>query len=79
MVLGIIVLPLSIMVTCKETHAVIIALHQILPKNTAMNKEWYQHIIREQLLPTIQEQLGDKQCLFQPDGTPCYKAKVITK
>ena len=26
--LGIIVLPLSIMVTCKETHAVIIALHK---------------------------------------------------
>ncbi|CDQ70639.1 unnamed protein product [Oncorhynchus mykiss] len=25
----------------------------ILPKNTAMNKEWYQHILREQLLPTI--------------------------
>uniref|UniRef100_A0AAZ3R706 Uncharacterized protein n=1 Tax=Oncorhynchus tshawytscha TaxID=74940 RepID=A0AAZ3R706_ONCTS len=25
----------------------------ILPKNTAMNKEWYQHIPREQLLPTI--------------------------
>jgi hypothetical protein len=23
----------------------------ILPKNTAMNKEWYQHILREQLLP----------------------------
>ena len=28
MVLGIIVLPLSIMVTCKETRAVIIALHK---------------------------------------------------
>jgi transposase len=27
-VLGIIVLPLSTMVTCKETHAVIIALHK---------------------------------------------------
>uniref|UniRef100_A0A674DL94 Transposase Tc1-like domain-containing protein n=1 Tax=Salmo trutta TaxID=8032 RepID=A0A674DL94_SALTR len=51
----------------------------ILPKNTAMNKEWYQHILREQLLPTIQEQFGDKQCLFQHDGEPCHKAKVITK
>ena len=30
----------------------------ILPKNTAMNKEWYQRILREQLLPTIQEQCG---------------------
>ncbi|CDQ80486.1 unnamed protein product [Oncorhynchus mykiss] len=29
----------------------------ILPKNTAMNKEWYQHILREQLLPTIQNSL----------------------
>lgn len=51
----------------------------ILPKNTAMNKEWYQNILREQLLPTIQEQFGDEQCLFQHDGAPCHKAKVITK
>ena len=43
----------------------------MLPKNTAMNKEWYQHILREQLLPTIQEQFGD--------GAPWHKAKVITK
>ena len=51
----------------------------ILPKNTAMNKEWYQHILREQLLSTIQGQFGDEQCLFQHDGAPCHKAKVITK
>jgi hypothetical protein len=51
----------------------------ILHKNTAMNKEWYQHILREQLLPTIQEQFGDEQCIFQHDGAPCHKAKVITK
>ena len=51
----------------------------ILPKNTVMNKEWYQHILREQLLPTIQEQFGDEQCLFQHDGAPFHKAKVITK
>uniref|UniRef100_A0A8C7DEI0 Transposase n=1 Tax=Oncorhynchus kisutch TaxID=8019 RepID=A0A8C7DEI0_ONCKI len=51
----------------------------ILSKNTAMNKEWYQHILQEQLLPTIQEQFGDDQCLFQHDGAPCHKAKVITK
>ena len=51
----------------------------ILPKNTAMNKEWYQHILREQLLPIIQEQFGYEQCLFQHDGAPCHKAKVLTK
>uniref|UniRef100_A0A8K9UEY6 Transposase Tc1-like domain-containing protein n=1 Tax=Oncorhynchus mykiss TaxID=8022 RepID=A0A8K9UEY6_ONCMY len=51
---------------------------KILPKNTAMNKEWYQHILREQLLPTIQVQFGDEQCLFQHAGAPCHKAKVIT-
>uniref|UniRef100_A0A674EGJ2 Paired domain-containing protein n=1 Tax=Salmo trutta TaxID=8032 RepID=A0A674EGJ2_SALTR len=51
----------------------------ILSRNTAMDKEWYQHILREQLLPTIQEQFGDDQCLFQHDGAPCHKAKVITK
>uniref|UniRef100_A0A674DE09 Tc1-like transposase DDE domain-containing protein n=1 Tax=Salmo trutta TaxID=8032 RepID=A0A674DE09_SALTR len=51
----------------------------ISPKNTAMNKEWYQHILREQLPPTIQEQFGDEQCLFQHDGAPCHNAKVITK
>uniref|UniRef100_A0A8C7FW17 Transposase Tc1-like domain-containing protein n=1 Tax=Oncorhynchus kisutch TaxID=8019 RepID=A0A8C7FW17_ONCKI len=48
----------------------------ILPKNKAMSKEWYQHILREQLHPTIQEQFGDEQCLFQHDGAPCHKAKV---
>ena len=42
-----------------------------------MNKEWYQHILREQLLPTMEEQLGDEQCLFQHDGAPCHKANVI--
>ena len=51
----------------------------ILPKNTAMNKEWYQHILREQLLSTIQEQFGDEQCIFQHDGALCTKAKVITQ
>uniref|UniRef100_A0A8C8I487 Transposase n=1 Tax=Oncorhynchus tshawytscha TaxID=74940 RepID=A0A8C8I487_ONCTS len=51
----------------------------ILSRNTAMNKEWYQHILQEQLLPTIQEQFGDEQCLFQHDGAPCHKAKMITK
>uniref|UniRef100_A0A674DNM5 Transposase Tc1-like domain-containing protein n=1 Tax=Salmo trutta TaxID=8032 RepID=A0A674DNM5_SALTR len=51
----------------------------IFPKNTAMNRERYQHILREQLLPTIQEQFSDEQCLFQHDGAPCHKAKVITK
>ena len=44
-----------------------------------MNKDRYQHILREQLLPTIQEQFGDEQCLFQHDGATCHKAKVITK
>uniref|UniRef100_A0AAZ3QF10 Tc1-like transposase DDE domain-containing protein n=1 Tax=Oncorhynchus tshawytscha TaxID=74940 RepID=A0AAZ3QF10_ONCTS len=50
-----------------------------LPKNTAMNKERYQHILLEKLLLTIQEQFGDEQCLSQHDGAPCHKAKVITK
>ncbi|CAB1451283.1 unnamed protein product [Pleuronectes platessa] len=51
----------------------------ILPKSTAMNKEWYQNILREQLLPTIQEQSGDDQCLFQHDGAPCHKAKMTAE
>ena len=52
---------------------------QFCLRTEAMNKEWYQHILREQLLPTIQEQFGDEQCLFQHDGVPCHKPKVITK
>ena len=51
----------------------------ILPKNTAMNREWYQNILQEQLLPTIEEQFGDEQCFFQHDGAQCYMAKLITK
>uniref|UniRef100_A0A087X440 Transposase Tc1-like domain-containing protein n=1 Tax=Poecilia formosa TaxID=48698 RepID=A0A087X440_POEFO len=49
----------------------------VLPQNTAMNKEWYQNVLREQFLPTVREQFGDEQCLFQ-HGAPCHKAKVIT-
>ena len=51
----------------------------ILPKNTAMNKEWYQNTLQQQLLPTIQQQFGEEQCIFQHDGASCHKAKVITK
>ena len=51
----------------------------ILPKSTAMNKDWYQKVLREQLLPTIRGQFVDEECLFQHDGAPCHKAKVITK
>ncbi|XP_073719128.1 uncharacterized protein [Misgurnus anguillicaudatus] len=51
----------------------------ILPKNTAMNKKWYQNTLQQQLLPTIQQQFGEEQCIFQHDGAPCHKAKVITK
>ncbi len=51
----------------------------ILLKNTAMNKEWYQNVLQEQLLPTIQEQFGDDPCIFQHDGAPCHKAREIKK
>ncbi|XP_069830383.1 uncharacterized protein [Dendropsophus ebraccatus] len=51
----------------------------VLPKNTAMKKEWFQNALQEQLLPTVQEQFADQQCLFQHDGAPCHKAKMITK
>lgn len=44
---------------------------------TVMQKN--QDVLREQLLPTTQEQFGDKQCLFQHYGAPCHKAKWITK
>jgi len=33
----------------------------------------------QQLLPTTQQQFGEEQCIFQHDGAPCHKAKVITK
>lgn len=36
----------------------------ILAKNTAMNKEWYQNTLQQQLLPTIQQQFGEGQCIF---------------
>ncbi|KAK1795586.1 hypothetical protein P4O66_001085 [Electrophorus voltai] len=34
-----------------------VGLLKILPKNTAMNEEWYQNIIQKQRLPMIQENL----------------------
>lgn len=44
--------------------------------NTAMNQEWFENILREQLLLTIREKFDDERCLFQYDGTPYHKAKV---
>uniref|UniRef100_A0A8C1PF19 Transposase Tc1-like domain-containing protein n=1 Tax=Cyprinus carpio TaxID=7962 RepID=A0A8C1PF19_CYPCA len=49
----------------------------IVPKITAMNKEWYQNILQERLPPTIHEQFGDDPCIFQHDEAPCHKAKVV--
>uniref|UniRef100_A0A9J8CY34 Transposase Tc1-like domain-containing protein n=1 Tax=Cyprinus carpio carpio TaxID=630221 RepID=A0A9J8CY34_CYPCA len=37
----------------------------ILPKNTAMNKEWFQNVLQERLLPTIHEQFGDDPCMME--------------
>ena len=51
----------------------------VLPENTAMNKEWYQKVLQEHLLPTIQEHFGEDTCIFQHDGAPCHKAKAIAK
>lgn len=39
-----------------------------LPKNTAMN-----------LKNGTSQLLGDEECLFQHDGSPCHIAKVMTK
>lgn len=41
-----------------------------------MNKELYKRVLQQQLLQTVQEQLGDDPCSFQSDGAPCPKAKV---
>lgn len=49
-----------------------------LPKNTAMNKEWNQNILRVKHLPKIQQQFGDQQFLFQHGRAPCHKAKSVT-
>uniref|UniRef100_A0A9J7ZRK1 Transposase n=1 Tax=Cyprinus carpio carpio TaxID=630221 RepID=A0A9J7ZRK1_CYPCA len=51
----------------------------ILPKNTAMNKEWYQNVLRVQLLSMIHEQFGVDPCIFQHAGATCHIAVVIKK
>ena len=52
--------------------------HISAPK-PAMNKEWYQNVLQERLLSKIHEQFGDDLCIFQHDGAPCHKARVIKK
>jgi len=37
----------------------------MLPQSTAMNKDWYQNVLLEQLLPMIQEQFGDHLCILR--------------
>uniref|UniRef100_A0A9J8C147 Transposase Tc1-like domain-containing protein n=1 Tax=Cyprinus carpio carpio TaxID=630221 RepID=A0A9J8C147_CYPCA len=51
----------------------------ILSKNTARNKEWFQNVLQERLLPTIHKQFGDDSCIFQHDGAPCHKARSGSK
>ncbi len=51
----------------------------ILPKNIAINKEWYQNVLQERLLPTIHKQFGYNLRIFQHDEAPCHKARVIKK
>lgn len=51
----------------------------ILPKNTAMNAKWYLNVLKDHLLPTIQEQSLGTNCFFQHDGAPCHTARMITK
>uniref|UniRef100_A0A087Y8V5 Transposase Tc1-like domain-containing protein n=1 Tax=Poecilia formosa TaxID=48698 RepID=A0A087Y8V5_POEFO len=41
----------------------------VLPKNTTMNKEWNQNVLREQLLPTVQEQADKMQALIVQEWT----------
>ena len=47
---------------------------QLLPKNTAMNGAWYEKVLVEELLPTIDDQFPDLNCVFQHDGAPCHRA-----
>lgn len=54
------------------------ALH-LLPKNTAMNAVWYEKVLIEELLPTIDNQFPDQNCIFQHDGAPCHRAGAIKK
>ncbi|MED6282422.1 hypothetical protein CHARACLAT_032028 [Characodon lateralis] len=51
----------------------------VLPKNVAMDETWDQNVLQEQCCPTTQRQFGDGLWVFQPDGAPGYKTRVITK
>lgn len=67
------------MATVKYAEAVHVrgcfSAKRVSPQNTAMNKDWSQNILREQLLPTFQEQFGEERCLVQHDGVPGCEAK----
>jgi len=48
-------------------------------QNTAINKEWYQNVLKEQFLPTTLEQFGGDLCIFHLDGAPCHRTRMIMK
>lgn len=54
------------------------ALH-LLPKNTAMNGAWYEKVVIEELLPSIDNQFPDQNCIFQHDGAPCHRAGGVKR
>lgn len=44
-----------------------------------MRQEQYINVLKDRLLPQINEWHPDKDCIFMHDGAPCHKAKSVTK
>jgi hypothetical protein len=42
-----------------------------------LNTEGYKDILTQ--LPTIEDQFGDDDCLYQHDNAPCHKARSVTE
>lgn len=50
-----------------HTHALL----TVLPQNPSVYKDWYKK-------QPFRANSGDNPCIFQGDGAPCHKAKLIT-
>jgi hypothetical protein len=39
----------------------------------------YKDILTHCILPTVEDQFGDDNCLYQHDNAPCHKARSVTE
>ena len=49
----------------------------IIPKGTTVNSQRYLEILQNSMLPSVRDLFKGQEYIFQDDGAPCHRAKVV--